>query len=92
MLQELPFSVDSDARSNHRVRRLGKLSARRDGWRILRVVVYAGMSLACMLGASAANAKDYVLGPQDKLRVKVYQWLRFATAGRRNQGCRTHHR
>ena len=74
MLQELPFSVDSGARSNHRVRRLGKLSARRDGWRILHVVVYAGMSVACMLGASAANAKDYVLGPQDKLRVKVYEW------------------
>ncbi|RWB07692.1 polysaccharide biosynthesis/export family protein [Mesorhizobium sp.] len=74
MLQELPLSVDSGARSNHRVRRLGKLPARRDGWRILHVVAYAGMSLACMLGASAANAKEYVLGPQDKLRVKVYEW------------------
>ncbi|MER8830511.1 polysaccharide biosynthesis/export family protein [Mesorhizobium sp. M0938] len=32
------------------------------------------MSLACMLGVSVANAKEYVLGPQDKLRIKVYEW------------------
>jgi protein involved in polysaccharide export with SLBB domain len=74
MLEKLSFSVNSGTCSNHRVRCLGKLSNRRDAWRFLHVVVSAGMSLACTLGVSAASTKEYVLGPQDKLRIKVYEW------------------
>jgi polysaccharide export outer membrane protein/exopolysaccharide production protein ExoF len=46
--------------------------------RIARRVLIAAAS-ACLLllsqpGAMAAQAPDYVLGPQDKLRLKVYEW------------------
>ncbi|RWK62058.1 MAG: sugar ABC transporter substrate-binding protein [Mesorhizobium sp.] len=74
MLDDPSFSIDRGTCSNHRARCSGRLSNRRKAWRLLHVVVSAVMSLACMLGVSAANAKDYVLGPQDKLRVKVYEW------------------
>ncbi|RWK95486.1 MAG: sugar ABC transporter substrate-binding protein, partial [Mesorhizobium sp.] len=50
------------------------LTNRRDAWRLLHVVLSAGLGLACMLSTSAVNAKEYVLGPQDKIRIKVYEW------------------
>ena len=41
---------------------------------LLRVVLLAGLSVSAIAGSSSANPKGYVLGPQDKLRVKVYEW------------------
>lgn len=73
MLDDPSFSIDKGACSNHRTRCHDRLSNRREAWRLLPVVASAGF-LACMLGVSAANAKEYVLGPQDKLRIKVYEW------------------
>ncbi|TIO09461.1 MAG: sugar ABC transporter substrate-binding protein [Mesorhizobium sp.] len=74
MLDDPFLSIDRGTRSNRRARALDRLSCRRAARRLLHVVVSAGMTLACILGASAASAKEYVLGPQDKLRIKVYEW------------------
>ncbi|ESZ67729.1 sugar ABC transporter substrate-binding protein [Mesorhizobium sp. L103C119B0] len=46
-------------------------------WRtmhLLRVALLAGLSASAAVGASSANPTGYVLGAQDKIRVKVYEW------------------
>ncbi|TIP88939.1 MAG: hypothetical protein E5X63_04720, partial [Mesorhizobium sp.] len=73
-MDELSFLVENGTCSSNRARCPDTLTNRRDAWRLLHVVVSAGLGLACMLSTSAVNAKEYVLGPQDKLRVKVYEW------------------
>lgn len=34
----------------------------------------AGISLVAAVGSSQASAAEYLLGPQDKVRLKVYEW------------------
>ncbi|TPJ52287.1 sugar ABC transporter substrate-binding protein [Mesorhizobium sp. B2-7-1] len=41
---------------------------------LLHGIISTTISAAWMLGATPASSKDYVLGPQDKLRIKVYEW------------------
>jgi polysaccharide export outer membrane protein len=41
---------------------------------LLHGIISITISAAWMLGATPASSKDYVLGPQDKLRIKVYEW------------------
>ncbi len=36
------------------------------------------IALAFVLGMSSAYADDYILGPQDKLRIRVYEWRPMA--------------
>jgi len=41
---------------------------------ICSTLAIAGLLQATALAASPARASDYLLGPQDRLRVKVYEW------------------
>lgn len=74
MLEDPSLSIDNGTCPIRRSRSPDNPSNRRPSARLLHVVVSAGLSLACILGASSAGAKEYLLGPQDKLRVKVYEW------------------
>jgi polysaccharide export outer membrane protein len=42
--------------------------------KLLLGIISTTISMVWMLGATPANSEDYVLGPQDKLRIKVYEW------------------
>ena len=50
---------------------MAQKNLRRSGYRLLAL---GTIVLASMLGMSSAYADDYVLGPQDKLRIRVYEW------------------
>lgn len=45
-----------------------------------RLPVAALIALSALLGASSVFAEDYVLGPQDKLRIRVFEWRPMAGA------------
>ena len=49
-------------------------------WRHGRLPVMALIALSAMVGASSVFAEDYVLGPQDKLRIRVFEWRPMAGA------------
>ncbi len=40
--------------------------------------ILAAIGMICVLGMSSAHADDYILGPQDKLRIRVYEWRPMA--------------
>lgn len=74
MLEDPSLLIDSGNYSICRTRYSDDPSNPRSVKHLLHVAVSAGLSLACILGTSSANSEEYILGPQDKLRVKVYEW------------------
>ncbi|AEH87414.1 MULTISPECIES: polysaccharide biosynthesis/export family protein [Mesorhizobium] len=72
MLEEPTRSIDIGL--TNRVACSRKLFNRWRTAHFLRVAVLAGLSASAVVGASSANPTGYVLGAQDKIRVKVYEW------------------